>query len=90
MVAEPPFRAAASDFSYPSYPPASVFHRTNRREVCHGNSGDDRAGLGRVGLRHLEHVSETGTVRLVIPPQVAAVIARQRDQLTAACPEILP
>ena len=30
----------------------------------------------------LEHVSETGTVRLVIPPQVAAVIARQRDQLT--------
>jgi hypothetical protein len=29
----------------------------------------------------LEHVSETGTVRLVIPPQVAAVIAR--DQLTA-------
>src|SRR5438128_5465368 len=31
----------------------------------------------------LEHVSETGTVRLVIPPQVAAVIARQRDQLTA-------
>jgi hypothetical protein len=31
----------------------------------------------------LEHVSETGTVRLVIPPQVAAVIARQREQLTA-------
>ena len=31
----------------------------------------------------LEHVSETGTVRLVIPPPVAAVIARQRDQLTA-------
>jgi hypothetical protein len=31
----------------------------------------------------LEHVSETGTVRLVIPPQVSAVIARQRDQLTA-------
>ena len=27
----------------------------------------------------LEHVSETGTVRLVIPPQVAAVIARQRE-----------
>jgi hypothetical protein len=31
----------------------------------------------------LEHVSESGTVRLVIPPQVAAVIARQREQLTA-------
>ena len=31
----------------------------------------------------LEHVSETGTVRLVIPPQVSAVIARQREQLTA-------
>ena len=31
----------------------------------------------------LEHVSETGTVRLVIPPQVSAVIARQRDHLTA-------
>jgi hypothetical protein len=31
----------------------------------------------------LEYVSETGTMRLVIPPQVAAVIARQRDQLTA-------
>ncbi len=31
----------------------------------------------------LEHVSETGTMRLVIPPQVSAVIARQRDQLTA-------
>src|ERR1043166_3605816 len=31
----------------------------------------------------LEHVSETGTVRLVIPPQVAAAIARQREQLTA-------
>ena len=31
----------------------------------------------------LEHVSDTGTVRLVIPPQVSAVIARQRDQLTA-------
>jgi hypothetical protein len=30
----------------------------------------------------LEHVSETGTVRLVIPPQVSAVIARQREQLT--------
>ena len=31
----------------------------------------------------LEHVSETGTVRLVIPPKVSAVIARQREQLTA-------
>ena len=31
----------------------------------------------------LEHVSETGTVRLVIPPQVSSVIARQREQLTA-------
>src|SRR5436190_20363318 len=31
----------------------------------------------------LEHVSETGTVRLLIPPQVSAVIARQREQLTA-------
>jgi hypothetical protein len=31
----------------------------------------------------LEHVSETETVRLVIPPQVSAVIARQREQLTA-------
>src|SRR5438876_3085862 len=31
----------------------------------------------------LEHVSETGTVRLVIPPQVSAVIARQPQQLTA-------
>ena len=31
----------------------------------------------------LEHVSETGTVRLVIPPQVSAVIARQLEQLTA-------
>lgn len=31
----------------------------------------------------LEHVSENGTVRLVIPPAVADVIARQRDQLTA-------
>ena len=31
----------------------------------------------------LKHVSETGTVRLVIPPQVSAVIARQREQLTA-------
>ena len=31
----------------------------------------------------LEHVSETGTVRLVIPPQVSAVIARQREQPTA-------
>ena len=30
----------------------------------------------------LEHVSETGTVRLVIPPAVAEVIARQRDQIT--------
>jgi hypothetical protein len=31
----------------------------------------------------LEHVSEAGTVRLVIPAQVSAVIARQREQLTA-------
>jgi hypothetical protein len=31
----------------------------------------------------LEHVSETGTVRLVIPPKVSAVIARLREQLTA-------
>lgn len=31
----------------------------------------------------LEHVSEHGTTRLVIPPEVSAVIARQRDQLTA-------
>jgi hypothetical protein len=31
----------------------------------------------------LEHVSDTGTVRLVIPPQVSSVIARQREQLTA-------
>lgn len=31
----------------------------------------------------LEHVSENGTVRLVIPPAVAEVIARQRDQVTA-------
>ena len=31
----------------------------------------------------LEHVSETGTVRLVLPPLVSAVIARQREQLTA-------
>ena len=31
----------------------------------------------------LEHVSESGTVRLVIPPQVSNTIARQRDQLTA-------
>jgi hypothetical protein len=30
----------------------------------------------------LEHVSEGDTVRLVIPPAVADVIARQRDQLT--------
>jgi hypothetical protein len=30
----------------------------------------------------LEHVSDTGTVRLVIPPQVSSVIARQREQLT--------
>jgi len=35
------------------------------------------------GTIFLEHVSETGTVRLVTPPQVAAVIARQREQLTA-------
>ncbi len=31
----------------------------------------------------LEHVSYTGTLRLVIPPQVSSVIARQREQLTA-------
>ena len=31
----------------------------------------------------MEHVSETGTIRLVIPPRVSAVIARQREQLTA-------
>lgn len=31
----------------------------------------------------LEHVSENGTVRLVIPSAVADVIARQRDQLTS-------
>jgi hypothetical protein len=31
----------------------------------------------------LEHVSDTGTVRLVIPPHVSSVIARQREQLTA-------
>lgn len=30
----------------------------------------------------LEHVSDSGTVRIVIPPAVADVIARQRDQLT--------
>lgn len=30
----------------------------------------------------LEHVSESGTTRLVIPAAVADVIARQRDQLT--------
>lgn len=30
----------------------------------------------------LESVSESGTVRLVIPPAVANVIARQRDQLS--------
>jgi hypothetical protein len=30
----------------------------------------------------MEHVSEAGTVRLVIPPAVADCIARQRDQLT--------
>lgn len=30
----------------------------------------------------LETVSDTQTVRLVIPPAVAALIARQRDQLT--------
>src|SRR6266850_3032225 len=30
----------------------------------------------------MEHVSETGTIRLVIPPRVSAVIARQREQLT--------
>ena len=29
----------------------------------------------------LENVSENGTVRIVIPPQVANTIARQRDQL---------
>lgn len=29
----------------------------------------------------LEHVSDSGTVRIVIPPAVADVIARQRDQL---------
>ena len=31
----------------------------------------------------MEHVSETGTIRLVIPPRVSTVIARQREQLTA-------
>lgn len=31
----------------------------------------------------LEHVSDNGTERLVIPPAVADAIARQRDQLTA-------
>lgn len=31
----------------------------------------------------VEHVSEQGTIRLVIPPAVAETIARQRDQLTA-------
>ena len=31
----------------------------------------------------LEHVSDAGTVGLVIPPQVSSVIARQREQLTA-------
>lgn len=30
----------------------------------------------------LESVSENGTVRIVIPPSVANVIARQRDQLS--------
>jgi hypothetical protein len=30
----------------------------------------------------LENVSENGTVRVVIPPAVADVIARQRDQLS--------
>lgn len=30
----------------------------------------------------LEHVSDQGTVRLVIPPAVADIIARQRDQIT--------
>ncbi len=31
----------------------------------------------------LEHVSEAGTVRIVIPAEVSNVIARQRDQLTS-------
>ncbi len=31
----------------------------------------------------LEHVSETGTTRLVIPPAIADVIARQREQLVS-------
>jgi hypothetical protein len=31
----------------------------------------------------LEHVSENGTTRLVIPPAVADVIARQREQLVS-------
>ncbi len=30
----------------------------------------------------LEHVSEQGTTRIVIPPSVSSAIARQRDQLT--------
>lgn len=30
----------------------------------------------------LEHVSDSGTIRIVIPPAVADLIARQRDQLT--------
>ena len=30
----------------------------------------------------LEHVSDHGTTRLAIPPQVSNAIARQRDQLT--------
>ena len=31
----------------------------------------------------LEHVSEGGTARIVLPPAVADAIARQREQLTA-------
>src|SRR5260370_36549501 len=31
----------------------------------------------------LDHVTKTGTVRLVIPPQVSPVIARQPEHLTA-------
>lgn len=31
----------------------------------------------------IEHVSEAGTVRMVIPAQVSNAIARQRDQLTS-------
>jgi len=45
----------------------------------------DTNALGKTISRDtifLEHISEGGTVRLVIPPVIADIIARQRESLT--------